>query len=239
MTFESTSNATPVKPRWRFRFTVRTLLIVAALVGLALANVVSYLRARQVEADAELLVRRNQQELEMLRYHAGFPVDGEPNGVQVVSLPLPLPDTWAWRVIVPYGERFELRYQLNDVPSQEFTEGMKFEASESLRDFDAGLHTIIVQARDEANGPGRLAIAVETGGIEAQRFLPAPDGGLSQRDPSAYTTLVTGADRTESFDTLEKVPLIRLRAAEPAKAEENPLAPGFLLWMEQIKPTRR
>ncbi len=238
METEATSPATPKKPRWRFRFTVRTLLFVAALVGLALANVVSYLRASQVEADAELLVRRKQQELEMLRYHAGFPVDGEPNGVQVVALPLPLPETWAWRVVVPYGERFELHYQLNDVPSQGFPEGQKFEANESLRTFDAGLHTIIVQARSETEGPGRLAIVVETGGISAQRFLPAPDGGLMRPGADGLSMQVTGADRTESFDTLEEVPLIRWRAGEPGNVDENALAPGFLLWMEQVRPSR-
>jgi hypothetical protein len=93
---ESTDKSGSDRPRrWRFQFSIRSLLLFTLIIALALTSVLMYRRM----ADAE-------RELVNLRNLVGFLKIDDENLFYVIALESNEPWTWRWRVYLPAGYKY-------------------------------------------------------------------------------------------------------------------------------------
>ncbi|WDI40186.1 hypothetical protein [Bremerella sp. P1] len=89
----------------RFRFSILTILLVTTVVGLSLA----YFRSRSdlLDAQAELTDVRQTYEL----------IDVEDNQkIYVRMMKVPASNMWQWRVFLPEGSRYRIKFDYNSIP---------------------------------------------------------------------------------------------------------------------------
>lgn len=89
----------------RFRFSILTILFVTTIVGLSLA----YFRSRGELLDAQAKLT------EIRRAYDPLEID-DPKKIHVRRLNVPAENMWQWRVYLPEGDRYRLKFDYNSVP---------------------------------------------------------------------------------------------------------------------------
>jgi hypothetical protein len=230
------------QPRWRFRFSIRSLLILAAFVGLGFSSLAAHRRVREVERLSALEKMALRQELAKYRQIAGYPEKLIPGRVQIEAIELPLArrECEAWRIFVPEGARFAFRYQFNDVPSYGFPQGKRFEASPPWI-LEPGM-TIIAwdeRADDGEYGKGSIRITAFSGGVGSHHIITADDREIPWR--RSYASASDTAGRLfNNFAPDEPIQLVRwLSEKVDTPTGEAPRSKGLMLWLKPIPPEKK
>ncbi|QDU77217.1 hypothetical protein Pan97_42790 [Bremerella volcania] len=100
------ADATESQPlRRRFRFSVLTILLVTAIVGLSLA----YFRSSSELLDAKAKLNDLRRTYELIDVK-----DNEK--IYVLPMKVPATDMWQWRVYLPEGARYCIHFDYNSIP---------------------------------------------------------------------------------------------------------------------------
>ncbi|WP_147274312.1 hypothetical protein [Bremerella cremea] len=100
----------PVSPaRWRLRFSILSLMLLLAVVGLAISN--WQISQKLIEAKEEVAQLRRT-------HHLLAPAD--PAKIQVLLQETNLAGEWQWRIALPAGDSYEVACQVGSMPQQGF-----------------------------------------------------------------------------------------------------------------------
>jgi len=243
------------KPR-RFRFSILTILLVTAIVGLSLA----YFRSRSelLDTQAELnQVRTNYQLLDIQ----------DESRIYVKPLRTPADKMWQWRVHLPEGDQYKIRHAYNSVPP-----GAPNAASRSYLTLSPGTYVITQMFVFDPNAKipkwnfhlaatGPYLNTRSTGGVFRQdvRWLEAdelPSGEFvvpsNEEDHPGRTfafhstptiemnTPLSAYQQTE-HDPAQEVVLLQWEVTEPQQPTDQPPVDYlplevFRLWIERDTP---
>src|SRR5688500_18999793 len=91
----------------RWKFSLRTLLLIVVIVCLAIPLVLQSFELRRVEA-----------ELKQLRNATGQLTVDDPTKVHVIAVEMDEPNTWRWKMFLPKGVRYTWCLGYGDIPAQ-------------------------------------------------------------------------------------------------------------------------
>lgn len=209
-----TEPACPPKSKGRrWSFSLATLLLLTAL----LITVVSHVRTSwQLSA-----IRRETHALEA----------GPLQRIYVRKLPVTGGGLWQWKVRVPAGNKFRFCLATQNIGADNFPEPEE----ELLIGYEGEFTAHLIEHPLEQGGMKKgLSLWIAQSGVTM--FMPLkPEeprmiNGTSFPEIAAY-------GKTESFPTDERVVLIRAQHMTGARtAIPAPPGPGFLLWIEPVRP---
>lgn len=100
-----TDAAEPRSTRRRFRFSLLTILLVTTIVGLSLA----YFRSRSELLDAQAKLREVRQNYDVIDVQ-------DDTKIYVRPMKVPADNMWQWRVYLPEGDRYHIKFDYNSIP---------------------------------------------------------------------------------------------------------------------------
>jgi hypothetical protein len=225
-TVEQPHSTTP--SRWKF--SLRTLLLIVCIVCLAIPLVLQSLKLSRAET-----------ELRQLRDQLGYLSVDDHSKVHVIAVDMNEPDTWRWRMFLPQGARYTWCLGYADIPAKgvpkpkiSSTSAEPYSETEAevvvtamLRQLDDGNWSLSVSSsiggqRDQMGG-ARVTIPAE----EMRRF----------REVSSYEGLTRGNRGTELLDPKGPIVLLKWRTTERQpdgshQPSANPMS-GYMIWLER------
>lgn len=207
----------------RFRFNIRTVLVLVVLAALGIAQWSAMQRLSLVIARNRVLTA----EVEKLRTEAGYIDVTDASKVEVLHLRTFDEFTWRWAIHLPEGE-WTLHLATSDVPATGFIDGGS--ATDSL---EGTLPVELAVRRGEQNG---WIATARVGTTQVER--PMRENHALVKSGYFGQSAAGGAGKQERFDPSQPVELLRLRAFNDMSefAGTETLAPqttfdGLLVWL--------
>ena len=100
--------------RWKFQFSLSSLLWLTVCLALLLTSILMYRRM----CDAERRMTEAEAEAKVVRKAAGYLVVGDRKLVHGHLVPTHEPFSWKWRLFLPSGRHFRIYVASGDIPQQ-------------------------------------------------------------------------------------------------------------------------
>lgn len=199
----------------RFRFSLRRMLLVIAVVVLALSHLLSSYRLFQAN-----------REIAKYRREMGYLDVSDPSKIHVVAIPSMEERTWRWRVYVPPGVDTLLRMEANDITP----DGIPSAGGASL---PQGESIVELRCTEEQAGEWNVLCAAKSplGAATIPEILKGAETDWLDHGWMRMMQQV-GVEQTEQFDAAETITLLRLRSSDqPMNQSTPPIARGLLVWL--------
>ncbi len=225
------SPAVAASPRRRMRFSLLSLLMFTGLVCLGVSH---FQTSRKLH--------RTQQALEVANSELGYLTIDDPSQYAVIALPNfgPGPMQWRWRLFLPPGKRYQMRWALDKVPESAVPQAPRENHIELLDQY----------AKPAAKGePMIFTLAVSknlAGTWQITAGLPDRGSSIYLRDPPAWLedhsrpgwgTRIAGRNRTDVAPVDTPLVLLRYRKGKqvPPNGSTVDMQPtdGLIVWIEE------
>jgi hypothetical protein len=221
----------PIPPR--AKFSLRTLLIVVAVICLAIG---SYVVGRKL-GTAEREVRK-------LRNETGVLTVDDPTKVHVIAVGVDEPNTWRWRLFIPKGHKYSWNIAAENIPRNKPPQkaGTSAHSSEPYWERDNEL-LVTAKLRQGEDGNWRLSVEPKIGDSENQMAGAAltissekmkwmTDGRASSTDGQV------AGDRGVSVREPEGPIILLQRRPTERQPNGNDLPspnpmPGYMIWLKE------
>jgi hypothetical protein len=217
----------PTSPR--ARFSLRTLLILVAVLCFAIG---SYVVSRKL-SDAE-------RELRKLRNEAGVLAVDDRTKVHVISVDVDEPNTWRWRMFIPKGHKYSWNLAAKQIPRFQPPQqaGMSGHSNEPYWERDNEV-LVTAKLRPEEDGNWRLSVDPRIGDsknqmagvalkIPKEKMQWMTDGRGSSTDGR-----VLGNKGVEAVDPKGPIILLQRRPTDASgQPSSNPM-PGYMIWLNE------
>ena len=213
----------------RVRYSLGTLLILVAVVGVLVG---SYLMGTRL--------RRAERELQALRDETGRLTIGDRTQVHVINVPVEEPNTWRWRLFIPKGQKYSWNLAAKDIPQLDVPQqaGVKAVSYEPYWERD---NEVLVTAtlRRQDDTEWRLSVESRIGDSKNQMSggsLKIPAEQLAWNTEGASTDgRVAGSRGTKLYEPRRAIILLQRRpvARQPDGTygpSPDPM-PGFMIWL--------
>ena len=201
----------------RWRFSLRTFLLTAIAIILALSHFATSWRLKQAI-----------DENEKLRSELGYLTIDDPQKVHAIQAQTVESMLWKWRLHVPAGRNCSLHLLTRDIPEQGFPEHSTMGFTSRDEAF-----TLTIAIRRDHCGEWQL-VASEHGGTLRMQISSETANWLAKSD--GFVSRGAGIGRSESFPLDQPIELLRLRVMErkPGGFSSPPKEPcqGLLVWMK-------
>jgi len=222
---ESVSNA----PTNRWRFGLRTMLLIMFIVGLTVALVVQSQRLWKAD-----------QELTRLRDETGRLTVNDRSKIHVIAVDTDEPNTWKWRMFIPKGLKYSWNVTYGQIPAAGMPRSkMSGSSNESYDEVDKEV-LVTASLHQMADGDWRLLVSPKISEIRAQMAgasLKIPDAEMewTRKVPSREGS-VLGSRGAETIDSGKPIVFVKWRSGElKPDGTFGPAAdpmPGYMIWME-------
>jgi hypothetical protein len=214
--------------RWRFQFSLSTLLLFTVIVAIAVASVVMYRR-----------MKRAEEEFEKVRDMAGYLKVEDENLFYAIALECHEPWTWRWRVHLPAGYKYSWNVATRDIPRTGIPrhEGRVENGTPRKKEIDA---TVVLYLRRDPDGILRLNLqshcADESpGGITMS--VSDETWGQFMKSQVSETERV-GANKAESRKLDQPIVFLRYRIGEKQPdglwSTSQNAVPGIMVWLGAV-----
>jgi hypothetical protein len=217
----------------RWKYSLRTLLLIVVIVCLAIPLVLQSFKLRRVEA-----------ELRRLRIETGQLTVDDPTKVHVVAVETDEPNTWRWRMFLPKGVRYTWCLGYGDIPAQGVPQP-KMESSSNVQYSETPAEVLIdARLRQLDDDRWSLKVSSKIGDREDQMngtrlIIPDEDMRWTREVPSTQGS-VLGSRGTEVLDPAGPIVLLMRRSNERQPAgsfrqwapSANPM-PGYMIWLQR------
>ncbi len=216
-----------------FRFSMREMLMAAALVALLLTAIVQNWRFHLAEARQQAELARVDNELNGLYLLIGkLPVD-DPDRAYVLAAPAYSYGRWVWRVYLPEGRRYAVHIDVGSVSEQDGTAVITAASGHAQHFGLRGWGETVIVAEQYRQGNQSLLGVTVGNQHTCCRLTPEVAGRLAMREPYEEERLGTAAP--VDFATDERIDLLR-RWYPPYEGDAPKLPPeesvGFSIWLE-------
>jgi hypothetical protein len=214
----------------RARYSLRTLLIVVAAVGVIVGSYVVGTRLKQAE-----------RELQVLREETGRLTISDRSQVHVINVAVDEPNTWRWRLFIPKGHKYSWNLAAENIPQHEVPQeaGIKAVSYEPYWERDNEvLVTATLRRQDDQHW--RLSVESRIGDSKNQMSggsLEIPAEKLAWHTQGASTDgRVAGSSGTHLYEP--RSPIILLQRRPVARQPDGTYAPspdpmpGFMIWLQ-------
>jgi hypothetical protein len=204
------SEPTETEPR-RIRFSLRALILAAALLASAIGNVLLVWQRGRLKRK----VRAYEKRLGVLHVT-------DRSRVHVVARPTVEDRTWRWRVWLPEDEEFFLCYGMGEIPNTDFPLRYGYSHIERGKEVDV---TVALRR----NIDGDWSLLVEAGGISVRP--PLPDAVADMMGHACGTTQMGDRGTVRSRPGGKQL-LLRRRYFKTGGARYGAFRPGFVVWLD-------
>ena len=214
----------------RVRYSLGTLLILVAVVGVIVGSFVVGTRLRKAE-----------HELKALRDETGRLTIGDRSQVHVINVAVEEPNTWRWRLFVPKGHKYSWNLAAENIPQHEVPQeaGVKATSYEPYWERD---NEVLVTAtlRREDDAHWRLSVESRIGDSKNQMSggsleIPAEKFAFNTPGPG-HDGQVAGSRGTQLYEPSRPIILLqRRKLAQQADGSHAPSPdpmPGFMIWLQ-------
>jgi hypothetical protein len=224
---KSASSSQEQSGRWRF--SLRTLLLLMVIAGLGMIVIVQSRRLWQSE-----------KELSQLRDETGRLTVEDRSKVHVIAIPTDEPNTWRWRMFIPKGARYSWNLAYGDIPAEELPRPRTSSFSNAQRgDFEREV-LITSSLRQLESGDWTLSVGSRIGDSEAQMggaSVTIPDEAMAwTRTIPSREGSALGSVGVRTLDPQEPIVLLKWRSGErKPDGRFGPSAepmPGYMIWMQ-------
>ena len=224
----------------RVRYSLGTLLILVAVVGVIVGSFVVGTR-----------LRRAERELKALRDETGRLTISDRSQVHVINVAVAdftgadvtgdEPNTWRWRLFIPKGQKYSWNLAAKDIPQLDVPQqaGVKAISNEPYWERDNEvLVTATLRRQDDSHW--RLSVESRIGDSKNQMgggSLKIPAENLAWNTEGASTDgRVAGSRGTQLYEPRRAIILLQRRplARQPdgsSKPSPDPM-PGFMIWLQ-------
>jgi hypothetical protein len=214
----------------RWRFSLRTLLLVVVIICIAMPMAIQTIK-----------LYRAQAELRQLRNEVGYLSVNDRSKVHVIAVDMNEPHTWRWRIFLPQGVRYSFCLGYGDIPPKGVPEPkLKHTSNEPYSDEDAEV-LVTAKLRPLDDGNWSLSVSSAIGDRPYQMGggkVTIP--GKQMRDiqkVSIYDAHTLGARGAKTLDPRGPVVLLqqRIRERRPDGTYQSSAGPmpGYMIWMEK------
>ena len=219
----------------RVRYSLGTLLILVAVVGVIVGSYVMGTR-----------LRRAERELKALRDETGRLTIGDRSQVHVINVPVAdvtgdEPNTWRWRLFIPKGQKYSWNLAAKDIPQLDVPQeaGVKVISNEPYWERDNEM-LVTATLRRQDDDHWRLSVESRIGDSKNQMggvSLKIPAENLAWNSVGASTDgRVAGSRGTQLYEPRRAIILLQRRpvARQPdgsSKPSPDPM-PGFMIWLQ-------
>ncbi len=210
-----TQNVQHSHSKWLPRFSLLTGLLLMTVVGMSLVITQLWREVGPLRATVRLL-----------RDEVGRLSIVDPTKPCAIRVRTKDELTWKWRLWIPEGRSFLLKYASQDVPA---------------KGFPAGNGSIRLDNPGETWITYRIAPNVKTGKWMDHLETPSGSVGSSQQDWVSWTRRMGSSEgvgtTTKESKIGEAILLARLRVSQsaPNSADIDDPSAGFMIWLEPIK----
>jgi hypothetical protein len=212
------------------RFSLRSLVLVVALLGAVLSHVVTSFELHRV-----------RQESRRLRDELGYLSISDERELHAIALASDLgyvSKRWKWRLYFPAGRQFRVCYKFDELPA----EGIPNDQYEFFDDVEEEL-TFTVSAVPDLDGVWKLVLHTEPVDF---RFSQTRSQTIANAawltDDSSMGWFQAGEHTTESVHVGDSMVLLRIRPTKPlgtiggapASTPDPDLADGIMVWIEEV-----
>jgi hypothetical protein len=216
--------------RWKFQYSLSSLLWFTLCLALVLSSVLMYRRMEKAEGENSIL-----------RQEAGYLVVGDERLLHAVNIKTYDPQAWRWRFSVPAGRRFEVKAYGGEIP----TVGMpKIEGQAAGTRDVAGEMVLNAALRQDKDGKWELYFTfrpqkldeISTGGVEYHASIPIPKSAVrtSAEANFASNSEIIGLGGAVSQTMDKPIILLRHRFLRNPPSTTN-TEPGIMIWLEEKK----
>lgn len=211
--------------RWP-RVSLRTWLLLVALVALLGSNLVTAWR-----------LNRSEHDLRKLRDEAGYLTIENPDQIHVVEWPQTEPNVWRWRVYLPTGYKYSLKRRMGEIGPEEFVPAGDAKSYAVSTDLPGGEHLVTLRLSPHPNAFAFLAIEGREGASNVRSSLSEQESRQYVECPDGESIQSSGTSGTETFPLDEPAQLLRRRAMRKlpngySEVTNDPM-PGVLIWIEK------
>jgi hypothetical protein len=235
-TLPQTTTGEPRERRWRFQFSIRSLLLFTLFAALVLTSLLMYRRL----SDAE-------RELSKLRREAGYLKVEDESLFHAIAVPCDEPLTWKWRVYLP--KRSKYRWMLaygDEIPQSGFPKNICYSFTDEQIPRSKGVEALVtVSIRNDPDPDAKrwifsLAMRSAEENASSETRTTIPDDLMRKILQScASETARIGQQKQETRKSGEVIDLVKCRLCEEISPNSwtispNP-QPGFGVWLEEIR----
>jgi hypothetical protein len=212
--------------RWRFQFSLRSLLLFILIVALILTSVLMYRRMSEAE-----------QELVKLRKIAGYYKVEDKNLLYAIAIETNELLSWRWRVYLPAGHKYTWHYYSGNIPDYN-------DMPKSSGNFgDAASRTygeeeiIYLALRKDLDNHWVLILMQELNGVKTSAFFPVSEDIVDQiRKARGADWHCIGNGKDESRKLNGPIIFLKYRISEilptGSSIPSDNRRPGIMLWLE-------
>jgi hypothetical protein len=219
---EKSGNGRP--SRWRFQFSLRSLLLFFLFFALLLTSIVMYWRLSQSE-----------KELKKLRDIAGYLNIEDKNLFYAIALESIEDWTWRWRVYMPAGHKYYWNVYLGNIPAHGLPSGSVGSIDGSPRDKENEAIINLSLRKDPENKWLLKLTTDDKGGMT----IPVSDKIMNQFRTSVCVSQSIGIKKAESHKLDKPIIVFRYRV-EQEKLPDGSWgtagkdAPGIMVWLKAV-----
>ena len=210
---------------FRLQYSLSTLLLVVTIVCMTFSLFFMYRELRQVRLE-------NQN----YRDQFGFLTISDPNKLHSILIPSNENDSWRWRVYLPPGRSWKLRYIVNDVPP-----GDTFPSQHHYSEMGIppGEQTVFAGVTHDLSGKRVFQVAIANK-VAMRTDLEGKNGSWLDDGSGGLTWQTVGTSSTYSCASDVPLTLLRLRHQKQVAGVSTTYLPnspsvptdGFLVWIE-------
>ncbi len=226
----ATDDQPQIMTKARWRFSLRTLLLLLVIVCLAIPLVLQSFELYRAEA-----------ELRQLRNQLGHLNVDDRGKVHVIALDTGEPNTWRWRIFLPKGFRYTWCLGYGDIPATGVPKP-KWSSTSNEPYWDSQSEVVVnTKLRQMDDGNWSLSVSSIIAGKTDQMGgtkLTIPDEEMrwTRKVPSQESSTL-GSRGTATVDPNGPIVLLQRRAREmgPAGRFERSAKPmpGYMIWLER------
>jgi hypothetical protein len=222
----STAPPAPAKPRRRLRFSLMTLMLIAAVVCLG----VSHLRT-------SWMLHRANADLRRYRWEAGDLHMTDKSQVHVVGIETHAELAWRWRVFLPEGKRYEVHSKINSIQGNQIPEESHPEMT--LQGGETYLLTAAIYQDPLENWRLKLSVSPPSQGTSGRTIhLNAQDvSWIGKRGGHSTQGVAPGSAGTQTFAADRPALLLSYLVHQPSPGggsswSSSDVTDGVMFWLE-------
>ena len=233
---ESMASLPPIEPgeqgnadgarRWRFQFSLSTLLLFTVIVALVMASLVMYRR-----------MKRAEEELDKVRDIAGYLKVEDENLFYAVAIQTGEPWTWRWRVFLPAGHKYSWHTESGEIPVAGMPHGNGASSYNSLPLINGTEAIVYMTLRKGLDGRWLLTLSCQATNMKDRQTVSVSDEIVDQILTANMTEeQCLGDVKAVSCKLDQPVVFLKHRIGEKQpggswRTSQNP-TPGIMVWLE-------
>jgi hypothetical protein len=236
---ESMASSPPIEPvdksgndrsrRWRFQFSLRSLLLFILIVALVVTSLLMYRRM----SDAE-------QELVKLRNVAGYLKIDDENRFYAIAIETDEPWTWLWRVYLPAGYKYSWHMNYGNIPANDTSDNSGGSASDGAPRIKGTEATVYLSLRKDPENKWLLNLTCLSSDGKNNLSITVSDDVMNQILNAKMTEGENiGEGKAVSYKIDKPIIFLKRRIGEKQpngswQSSQKPM-PGIIIWLEAVK----